>query len=121
MDDTPHAHRCLCSKSPLIGEASVPVTGFSRELRERPDVERFWFPFALLGEVSLPVHVVFSRSARSAEVKGGDLKAYRLADVSSACEARELWIAWWQRGRRLGGFAPPRRTGRSPGPTPAAS
>ena len=35
--------------TPLESERSVPVSGFSRELRAAEDVERFRFDFALAG------------------------------------------------------------------------
>ena len=116
-----HADHCLCGEMPLEPEKSVPVTGFSRELRLAPDVERFWFSFELRGDVALPVHVVFSPAQRLAEVKAADLKAYRVDGVGSACEARQRWVEWWRRGRRPSHLGVPRRTGRLPRPAPAAS
>jgi hypothetical protein len=100
--------------SPLEPERSVPVAGFSRELRGAPDVERFRFAFALRGDSPSPVHVVYSASQRTAEVKTGDMKAFRINEVTSAEEARTRWVAWWRSGQRKNGFAPPRRTGRVP-------
>jgi hypothetical protein len=103
----------------LTPERSVPLSGFSKDLRLASDAERYWFPFALRGEVSLPVHMVFSPSARTAELKAADLKAYHLDDVVSATDARRRWIAWWQsmqRPHRSRGPSPivPRRLGRLP-------
>ncbi len=121
MNETLHADCCLCGEAPLHPEKSVPVTGFSRELRVAGDVERYWFSFPLRGDVPLPVHLVFSRTERAAEVKAADLKAYRVSGVSSPCEARERWIAWWRKGHRPSSFAVPRRTGRLPVPRPSAS
>ena len=95
-------------------EKSVPVTGFSRELRLADDVERYRFSFALHGEVALPVHVVYSPSDQLAEVKAADLKVYRVDGVGSACEARNRWVSWWKSRRPPTTFAPPRRTGRLP-------
>ena len=63
-----HAASCLCAKEPLRPEGSVPVSGFSRELRLAPNVERYWFSFALRGEIALPVHLVFSPGERVAEI-----------------------------------------------------
>jgi hypothetical protein len=100
--------------SPLMAERSVPVSGFSRELRGEEDVERFWFSWASRGEPSMPVHIVFSASLRAAEVKMGDMKAVRFSEVASAEEARERWIAWRQGGRGRPLFVGPRRTGRHP-------
>jgi hypothetical protein len=117
-----HAERCVCGDSPLEPEKSVPVTGFSRELRLAADVERYWFSFALRGDVPLPVHLVFSPSERAAEIKAGDLKAFRVASVSSPCEARLRWTQWWRTGHSItSAFAVPRRTGRLPRPSPVAS
>jgi hypothetical protein len=100
--------------TPLEQERSVPVSGFSRELRSAEDVERWRFDFALAGAALYPVHVVFSASLRTAEVKAGDLKAFHLADVESVEEARKRWVDWWRGGRRRLLFQPPRRTGNFP-------
>lgn len=121
MTEAVHADRCLCGESPLQREKSVPVTGFSRELRLADDVERYRFSFALRGDVQMPVHIVFSRFERAAEVKAADLKVYRVNGVSSACEARERWVAWWRVGHRPASFNVPRRTGRLPIPRPSTS
>jgi hypothetical protein len=100
--------------TPLERERSVPVSGFSRELRSAEDVERWRFEFALAGAALSPVHVVFSVSLQTAEIKAGDLKAFRIADVESVEEARRRWVEWWRAGRRRLRFQPPRRTGNSP-------
>ena len=92
----------------------MPVSGFSRELRASDDVERYWFSFALRGGPDWPVHVVFSLSARRAEIKGGDLKVMVLEGVESACQAKRRWIEWWRRGRTAPAFSIPRRIGRFP-------
>jgi len=75
----------------LTPEGSVPLRGFSRELRAEPDVERFWFLHPI-GAATLPVHVVISPARRVAEVKAADMKALRLDGVASPSEARRLWI-----------------------------
>ena len=103
----------------LVPEGSVPISGFSRELRNADDVERFRFDFPLQGEARWPVHIVFSSSQQTAEVKSGDLKALRLVGVSSVEEARTRWIAWWQSRSGKPRFLAPRRTGRLPVPAPA--
>lgn len=113
------ADRCECGGPRLESEASVPLAGFSRELRLATDVQRFRFSYPLR-DVPLPVHVVFSASERRAEVKAGDLKAYPVEGVASACEAKRRWIEWWRRGR-AGSFTAPRRSGRHPRPAVAAS
>jgi hypothetical protein len=98
----------------LVPERSVPVSGFSRELRNADDVERFRFDFPLQGEALWPVHIVFSLSQKTAEVKSGDLKALRLAGVDSVEDARNRWIAWWRSRSGKPRVLPPRRTGRLP-------
>jgi hypothetical protein len=103
----------------LTPEKSVPVAGFSRELKEEAGIERYWFLHPLRGEVALPVHVVFSPASHRAEVKAADLKACRFEAVGSATEARRLWIARWHKawdpGRsRRPPVLPPRRSGRLP-------
>ncbi|HVQ53791.1 MAG TPA: hypothetical protein VMT25_01360 [Thermoanaerobaculia bacterium] len=116
----------------LTPERSVPVAGFSRDLRAAPDAERFWFSFPLRGDVALPVHILFSAAARTAEVKAADLKVHRVDGVGRATDARRQWIAWWQsthRPHRSRGPSPlvPRRVGRLPvlllprRPAPASS
>jgi hypothetical protein len=112
---------CGCPDAMLIREGSVPVSGFSRELRASGDAERYRFSFALRGELPSPVHVVFSASARRAEIKAGDLKVQVLEGVGSACEAKRRWIEWWRRGRAAAAFSVPRRTGRVPPAPPASS
>ena len=102
--------------SPLERERSVPLSGFSRELRGAEDAERYRFAFALSGAALAPVHVVFSASRRTAEVKAGDLKAFQVADVDSVEEARRRWVEWWQASRRRHLVQPPRRTGNFPAP-----
>ncbi|MEO8431767.1 MAG: hypothetical protein ABI592_09690 [Acidobacteriota bacterium] len=79
----------------LHPEGSVPVGGFSRELRLQPDVERFWFPVNAAGG-RLNVHLVFSAEMRSAEAKPSDMKAFRIAPVANASEARRKWLLWWE-------------------------
>ena len=105
----------------LDPERSVPLSGFSTELREAADAERFRFSFPLRGGVTLPVHILYSPSRKTAEVKAADLKVYRLEGVDSPAHARRPWIAWWQRARhapRSRGASPlvPARVGRWPEP-----
>ena len=100
--------------TPLESERSVPVSGFSRELRAAEDVERFRFDFALAGSALSPVHVVFSASRRVAEVKAGDLKAFHVSEVDSVEDARRRWVSWWRAGRSRLPIQPPRRTGNFP-------
>ena len=100
--------------SPLERERSVPLSGFSRELRGAEDAERYRFDFALAGAALAPVHVIFSASLRTAEVKAGDLKAFHVVDVDSVEDARRRWVEWWRAGRKRLAFQPPRRTGNFP-------
>ncbi len=107
------------SVAQLTPERSVPIAGFSRELRAAADAERFWFSFPLRGDVALPVHILFSRGARTAEVKAADLKVHHFESVDRATDARRQWIGWWQsthRPHRSRGPSPvvPRRVGRLP-------
>jgi len=105
---------CDCPDAPLIPEGSVPLSGFSRELRASDDAERYRFTYSLQGGPDWPVHVVFSQSAGRAEIKAGDLKVQVLEGVESACQAKRRWIEWWRRGRTAAAFQAPRRTGRVP-------
>jgi hypothetical protein len=92
----------------LTPEQSVPLSGFSTELRHAADAERFWFSYALRGGAALPVHILFSCSAKAAEVRAADLKVFHVDGVRLPTEARRRWIAWWQ----------DRRPSRSRGPSP---
>jgi len=106
------------SVAQLTPERSVPLSGFSVELRSAPDVERFWFRYPVQGAVPLPVHVVVSRSAARAEVKTGAQKVFAIDREVSATEARRLWVRWWNversnpRGPRA--LLVPSRIGRLP-------
>jgi hypothetical protein len=88
------------SVAQLTPERSVPLSGFSIELRAAPDAERFWFRYPVQGDVPLPVHVVVSRSAARAEVKTGAQKVFAIEHEVSATEARRLWVSWWQAKRK---------------------
>jgi hypothetical protein len=79
---------------PLTPEARQPLAGFSRELKLRDDCERYFFSHSISGH-RLPVHILFSPSAREAEVKTGDRKPFRISPVGSAREARRQWVAWF--------------------------
>jgi hypothetical protein len=100
-------------------ERSLPLSGFSTALRHSPDAERFWFLFSLRGDVAMPAHILFSPSARKAEIKAGDLKVFAVDGVRLPTEARRRWITWWQarrpasRNRGLS-FQAPCRVGRLP-------
>jgi hypothetical protein len=111
------------SVAELTPELSVPLSGFSPELRHAADAERFWFPFALRGAVALPVHILLSRAAKTAEIKAADLKVFRVEGVRLPTDARRRWIAWWQEERpasRSRGPSPvvPSRVGRWPAAMP---
>ncbi len=111
---------CVCGQARLEPEGSVPVEGFSRELRASADVQRFRFSFPLRGDAPWPVHLVFSASLGVAEVKAGDLKAYRVEGAASPCEAQARWVAWWGVGRARVRSVEPRRAGRAPFAHPAS-
>jgi hypothetical protein len=113
-EDLTPEERCECGQVRLVRERSVPISGFSIELRMAEDVERYRFAFALRGDFDSPVHLVFSPSLGRAEVKTGDLKVLALDAVDSPCEAQRRWIAWWREGRSRPLFVAPRRTGRFP-------
>ncbi len=107
------------SVAQLTPERSVPIAGFSRELRHAADAERFWFSFPLRGDVALPVHILFSPASHTAEIKAADLKAHHFEGVALPTDARRQWIRWWQstqRPHRSRGPSPlvPRRVGRWP-------
>jgi hypothetical protein len=107
------------SVAQLTPERSVPIAGFSREMRGAADAQRFWFSFPLRGDVALPVHILFSAQTHTAEVKAADLKAQHFGGVTLPTDARRLWIGWWQstrRPHRSRGPSPlvPRRVGRLP-------
>lgn len=77
----------------LTPERSVPLSGFSVELRGRPDTERYWFEHrGGLADKRVIVHVVLSPSAKEAQVKALGMKALHLFDVSSPVDARRRWI-----------------------------
>jgi hypothetical protein len=125
--------RCVCGRlhdvelqaagwssvAQLTPERSVPIAGFSNELRTAADAERFWFSFPLRGDVALPVHILFSPGTQRAEVKAADLKVHQFDGVNLPTDARRRWIGWWQsthRPHRSRGPSPlvPRRVGRLP-------
>jgi hypothetical protein len=88
--------RALSGAWAMVGElhpeGSVPVSGFSRELRLAPDAERFWFEFVdVLGRRTL-VHIVFSRSRMMAEVKQGDAKPLTVSPITQPTQARRQWL-----------------------------
>jgi hypothetical protein len=112
---------CLAELNP---EGSLPLSGFSVELRRAPDAERFWFRHSVHGEVPLPVHVLVSRSAARAEVKSGAQKVFAIDRAVTPTEARRLWIEWWRRrpeALRSPSVCVPSRIGRWPErPSPRA-
>jgi hypothetical protein len=92
---------------PLTPEARQPLAGFSTELKDRSDCQRYYFSHRISGH-RLPVHLLFSPSAGEAEVKTGDMKPLRIAPVRSPVEARRRWIEWFdsrtlRHGRPTGG------------------
>jgi hypothetical protein len=88
-------------RTALVPEKSVPLDGFSRELRLREDTLRFWFQDLDGAGRRTNVHVVFSPSDGVAEIKRGDARALKLSDVSSPSEARRRWLER-QGGSRAG-------------------
>jgi hypothetical protein len=88
---------------PLTPEARQPLAGFSSELKGRGDCQRYYFSHRI-SDHRVPVHILFSPSAKEAEVKTGDMKPLRFAPVRSPIEARRRWMEWFDsrtgRGRR---------------------
>lgn len=99
-------------KGALVPQGSVPVDGFSRELRRAPDVERYWFEARDDLGRRTPVHVVFSRASRVAEVKHSGAKPLRFEGIEEPTQARRAWIESFERRPMK-----PRRD-REIGPTP---
>lgn len=98
-DLEPHkdAWLVLCVLTP---EGSVPVTGFSRELRATSDVRRYWFAQPISPAGQIVVHIVFSPSLKVAEIKAADQKPARFEGVETATEARRQWLADRPKPRR---------------------
>jgi hypothetical protein len=76
----------------LTPERSVPISGFSREIREDPEAERFFFSHTI-GGAPMPVHIVYLASSRAAEVKAAGMKVTRFSEVDGPLEARSRWVA----------------------------
>jgi hypothetical protein len=87
---------------PLTPEARQPLAGFSREIRLREDCVRYYFIHSIGPGHRLPVHLLYSPSAREAEVKFGDAKTFKVTAVGSPGEARRRWTEWFDSrpGRR---------------------
>jgi hypothetical protein len=81
--------------NPLTPEARQPLAGFSREIRLREDCLRYYFIHSIGPGHQLPVHLLYSPSAREAEVKFGDAKAFKVTAVDSPGQARRRWIEWF--------------------------
>jgi hypothetical protein len=79
---------------PLTPEARQPLAGFSREMRLRADCQRYHFSHRISGH-RLPVHILFSPSAKEAEVTSGDRKPLKITPVATPVEARRRWIEWF--------------------------
>jgi hypothetical protein len=80
---------------PLTPEARQPLAGFSREIRLREDCQRYYFIHSIWPGHRLPIHLLYSPSAREAEVKFGDAKTFKVMAVGSPGEARRRWIEWF--------------------------
>lgn len=80
---------------PLTPEARQPLAGFSAEMRLREDCRRYYFTHPVWPGRRLPVHILYSASAREAEVKFGDAKPFKVAPVGSPADARRRWIEWF--------------------------
>ena len=75
----------------LTPERSVPISGFSREIRSDPRAERFHFSH-WIGGSRIPVHIIYSASSRAAEIKAAGMKAAAYSDVEGPLEARRRWV-----------------------------
>ena len=84
----------------LTPERSVPISGFSREIRSDPGAERFYFSH-VIGDTEIPVHIVYRPSTRVAEVKAADMKVSTLTEVDSPWDAHRRWVERFEtlRGR----------------------
>jgi hypothetical protein len=84
----------------LTPERSVPISGFSREIREDPEAERFFFSH-MIGGAPMPVHIVYLASSRAAEVKAAGMKVTRFSEVDGPLEARSRWVSRFESLRRV--------------------
>jgi hypothetical protein len=96
------------SFDPITPEKRQPLREFSGELKTRDDIERYHFSHRGTGGIKLPVHLVFSPSAGTAEITTGGMKPLRMDAVHSAVEAQQRWIEWFDslgsgRRRRIKG------------------
>jgi len=106
----------------LAPERSVPISGFSRELRLDPRAQRFYFSHSIGGS-EIPVHIVYSESLRVAEVKAAGMKVSALVEVDGPLDARRRWVERFEALRRHSKPGPNRRPSDSfpwSGPRPAA-
>ncbi len=83
----------------LTPERSVPISGFSREIRMDPETQRFFF-FHFIGGIEMPVHIVYSPSSRTAEVKAAGMKVTGFSEVDGPLDARRRWVARFESLRR---------------------
>jgi len=98
----------------LTPERSVPISGFSREIREDPEAQRFFFSH-LIGSASMPVHIVYLASLRVAEVKAAGMKVTRFSEVDGPLEARSRWVARFESLRRSSSVRPGQKDSRCRG------
>ena len=92
----------------LAPERSVPISGFSREIRLDPNAQRFYFSHSIGGS-EIPVHMIYSDSSRAAEVKAAGMKVSTLAAVNGPLDARRRWVERFEALRRTSGPDPSRR------------
>jgi hypothetical protein len=91
----------------LTPERSVPISGFSREIREDPEAQRFFFSH-FIGGAPMPVHIVYSASSRAAEIKAAGMKVTGFSEVVGPLEARRRWVARFESLRRGSSVRPAR-------------
>jgi hypothetical protein len=82
-------------REPITPEPRQPLGGFSHDLREREDCQRFVFSHSVTEFHRAPVHIVFCPASREAEVTTGVMKPMRIPEVGSVVEARRRWIEWF--------------------------
>jgi hypothetical protein len=91
----------------LTPERSVPISGFSREIREDPEAQRFFFSH-FIGGAPMPVHIVYSASSRTAEIKAAGMKVTQFTEVDDPLDARRRWVARFESLRLSSSIRPAR-------------
>jgi hypothetical protein len=101
----------------LTPERSVPISGFSREIREAPAAQRFFFSHSI-GGAPMPVHIVYLASSRTAEIKAAGMKVTHFSEVDDPLDARRRWVARFESLRRSSSVRPARSNRPVEAPSP---